>query len=56
MRIIGPAGLTDFTSVAEPVVAGTFWSEPELRSGSTDKTEEIHNDIHFVRSNIQKAN
>ena len=45
----------------EPVGAGTFWSEQEPEpvqrsvSGSTlDKTYEIHNDILFVSSQIDK--
>ena len=46
--------------MAEPVGAGTFWSEPmpvgKSGSGSaldkSDKTEEIQNDILFVCSNI----
>ena len=44
-------------SVAEPelVGAGTFWSEPVLRSGSVstlDKTNEVLNDILSVSSHI----
>ena len=47
------------TSVAEPVGPGTFWSEPEpmQRSGSgstLEKKDEIHNNILFVNSHIDK--